>query len=210
MPVASHEQYSNPQNQNGRDLGARPKRITKPPDFYGVHVPQPQRRTHSSSIQSGSRSARTRRTYGTKPSSYVSRQSRSSHVTNLSDLQASLLEEKEIEDELEELKRQRQEDNELDEKCRLIDQRAKTAQQIQEEAHRERETLVRQIALDRRIRIKEKELESVQLVSSFIKQNLSEDEQEDYEGAALPHKDVATSSFYDLPHPEYSLRVHQR
>ena len=86
----------------------------------------------------------------------------------MSDLQASILQEKGRKDELEELKRQQLEDKQLDEKCKLIDERARTAQQCQENAHKEREKIVRQVEMNRRIRTKEQELESAQLVTSFI------------------------------------------
>lgn len=93
----------------------------------------------------------------------------------MSDLHASLLEEKKRRDELEELKRQRQEDEQLDTECVLIDKEARDAPQRQQEAQRKRETIVRQVAMNRCIRIKEQELEAAQLVSSFIRENLSDD-----------------------------------
>ena len=105
-------------------------------------------------------------------------------------------------DELEELKRQQQEDKELDEQCRLIDHKARSAQHEQEDAQKERERIVRQVGMKRRIRIKEQELESAQIISTFIRQNLSEEDHFDGASAPTPSSlqgDVATSSFYDLP-----------
>lgn len=78
----------------------------------------------------------------------LSKHSRSSNASVLSDLQASLLEEKKRRDELEELKRQRQEDEQLGTECALIDKEARDAQQKQQEAQRKRETIVRQVAMN--------------------------------------------------------------
>lgn len=66
----------------------------------------------------------------------------------MSDTQHCILDEKAKRDELEELRRQRQEDDELDEKCALIDRKAREAQRVQEEAQRERERLIRQRWID--------------------------------------------------------------
>lgn len=183
-----------------RDLGARPKRDGRPPDYYGFP-----RRKAASQV---SHSLRSKRTHFSESASSVptgcsdtSRHSRDSrHAPNLSDLQASILQEKGRKDELEELKRQQLEDKQLDEKCKLIDERARAAQQCQENAHKEREKMVRQVEMNRRIRTKEQELESAQHVTSFIKHNLSEEDG----GACGPttsclHGNGATSSFYDLP-----------
>lgn len=64
----------------------------------------------------------------------------------------------------------------MDEQCKLIDKKARAARQWQEDAHREGERIVRQVDIDRHIRQKELELESAQLVSSVIQQNLSDDD----------------------------------
>ena len=87
-------------------------------------------------------------------SSHMSRHSSGSHTSHLSDLQVSVLDEKKRKDELEELKRQRQEERLLDEQCKSIDERARAAQHMQEDAHKERERIVRQVEIDRRIRIR--------------------------------------------------------
>ncbi len=92
------------------------------------------------------------------------------------------------------------ENKELDEKLKLINKKARAAQHMQD-ALREKKRIVREVGMNQRISIKEQELESAQLVSNFIRQNLSED---DHTGASTPtplslHGKVTTSSFYDLP-----------
>lgn len=133
------------------NLGPRPKRYRCPPDYYGINM------TQQKSIKShGSRSSRSKRTHTAESassfltSSQISRHSRSSLASNLSDLQVSILEEK-MRDELEELKRQRQEEEELEEKRILIDEEARAAQEIQHNAQKEREKIVRQINISRHI-----------------------------------------------------------
>lgn len=72
---------------------------------------------------------------------------------------------------MEELRKQRQKEEELDDKCALIDMKARDAQRTQEEANRERERLIRQRDQDQHICIKERELETAKLITSFTIQN---------------------------------------
>lgn len=83
-------------------------------DYYGIHMPQQKAPTGSHGpCSSHSKSTRhTKSASSFHTSSQISRLSRSSHASNLSDLQVSILEETRR-DELEELKGQRQEDKEL-------------------------------------------------------------------------------------------------
>lgn len=179
-----------------QELGARPKRERRPPDRLGYPPPQ-----MALTQSHGSRSSQSKGTHfpHSAPSQLTSQRvsrhsyrSSSSHTSRLSDTQHCMLDEKAKRDELEELRKQRQEDDELDEKCALIDKKAKDAQRVQEEAHREREKLIRQRDLDRRIRIKEQELESAKLITSFTAQNSeSSGDGETAHMPSPPHGDVA-------------------
>ena len=108
-----------------------------------------------------SRHSRSKKTYFSRPTpslpvgSQVSRHSGSDQAPSLSDIQISILKEKEKRDELEELKRQSQENKELDEQFKTIDEATRAAQNRQADAQRERERLARQVGMNRRIRIKE-------------------------------------------------------
>lgn len=64
------------------------------------------------------------------------RDSKSSHASNLSDHQASILKEKESGDEIEGLRRRRHEDKELDDQLKCIDEKDIDAQHRQEDAHK--------------------------------------------------------------------------
>jgi len=176
--------------------GARPKRHRRPPDWYGRPPTQPQ-----GPLSSRSHSRRTQSVFSLPAMSHKSSHSGRSHASHLSDLQISILDGKRRRDELEELKRQRTEERQLDEQCKSIDEKARAAQHLQEDAHKERESVVRQVEMDRRIRKKEQELQSAQLVSSFMHQNISEDEHPDGAAALIPSSPNgrATSSFYALP-----------
>ena len=71
---------------------------------------------------------------------------------------------------------QRQEGEELDKECKLIDKEVRATQQRQEDAHKKREKIVRLVEMNWRIHIKEQELESAQLVSNIVRQNVTEDD----------------------------------
>lgn len=201
LPTVSHTIPENPYTEpSGPE---RPRRHRRPPDYYGVHALPQQTAIKSHGPRSGAYS----KTIGSKSASSlpsasrISRVSRGSNTSVLSDLQASLLEGKKRRDELEELKRQQMEDEELDAECALIDKEARDAQQRQQEAQQKREKIVRNVATNRRIRIKEQELEAAQLVSSFIRENLLDDHPA---AASAPtssslHDHVASTSFHDLP-----------
>lgn len=139
------------------DPGARPRRHMQPPERYGYppsHVPSTRSLGTRSSRRKGTRNTRSALSQATSHhTSKLSRRSSSSHTSKLSEIQHCILDEKTKRDELEELRRQRREDEELDEKCSLIDKKAKEAQRVQEEAHNERERLIRQTDMDRHIRI---------------------------------------------------------
>ena len=74
--------------------------------------------------------------------SQFKRHSRGSNICNLNNHQASILEGKTKRDELEEPKRQRQEDEEFDKKCKLIDEEVRAVQERQENVHEKREKIV--------------------------------------------------------------------
>ncbi|XP_069378750.1 uncharacterized protein [Paralichthys olivaceus] len=199
LPSASYTIPENPLTEpSGQE---RPRRHRRPPDYYGVHVLPQQTSIKSHGPRSGAYSKTGSKSVSSLPSaSRISRFSRGSSTSVLSDLQASLLEEKKRRDELEELKRQQREDEELDTECALIDKEARDAQQRQQEAQQKREKIVRKVATNRRIRIKEQELEAAQLVSSFIRENLLDDHPAP---ASAPtssslHDHVASTSLYDL------------
>ncbi|KAL7389233.1 hypothetical protein ABVT39_000221 [Epinephelus coioides] len=102
---------------------ARPKRNTRPPDRLGYLAPT---KSHGScnSQRKGthySKSAPSQLT-GYAASKHSSRLS-GSYTSRLSDTQHCILGEKAKRDELEERRKQRQEEEELDEKCALIDRR---------------------------------------------------------------------------------------
>ena len=84
----------------------------------------------------------------------------------------------------------------------MIDEEARAAQQRQEDAHKKREKIVRVVEMNQLIRIKEQELESTQLVSNIVRQNVSEDDHPAGASALTPsslQEYVATASFYGLP-----------
>ena len=138
-PSVSYEALAQlPTGSIRHELGARPKRDRRPPEYYGIQMPQQQLTQSHSSRHSHSKNTPFTRSAPSLPvGSQVSQHSGSDHAPSLSDLQTGILKEKEKRDELEELKRQ--ENKELDEQCKSIDEAARAAQNRQADAHKERD-----------------------------------------------------------------------
>jgi len=81
--------------------------------------------------------------------------------------------------EFEELQRQITEDFNADMACECLDDQAREAQRLQEEAHRARKALLKQFDSRRRLKKTENDLEIAQLVTSFLRAKEDESQEQD-------------------------------
>ncbi|XP_022540035.2 uncharacterized protein LOC111195821 [Astyanax mexicanus] len=164
-----------PAHLNDYEVEYHPKPVSVPPPLSS--------KSPSHKSLSGSQCSRQR--------SQVSVNSISGRSTTaaLTDVQAAELEERIKRLELTELKRQVEEQHIAEQQCQLLDDQARKAldqreellreqerksRQLDEEAraaHRSRECLTRQLALQRRLKEKEIELEKARLIAAFLKES---------------------------------------